>query len=33
MDKHLWELFKMTGDLRYYILLKGIEKPNGDREG
>lgn len=26
MDKKLWELFKKTGDLRYYILLRKLEE-------
>lgn len=25
MDKNLWDLFKTTGDLRYYILLRKLE--------
>ncbi len=26
MEKNLWELFKTTGDLRYYILLRKLEQ-------
>ena len=25
MNKILWDLFKTTGDVRYYVLLKKIE--------
>ena len=25
MDKVLWELFKKTGDIKYYILIKKLE--------
>lgn len=32
MDKCLWELFKTTGDLRYYILLKELEQDDENRE-
>ena len=27
----MWKLFSVTGDLRYYILMKEIER-NGDKE-
>lgn len=26
MENNLWNLFKTTGDLRYYILLRKIEE-------
>ena len=26
MNKALWSLFKKTGDLRYYVFLKEMEK-------
>ena len=31
MDKILWDLFKTTGDIKYYLLLQklGVDK-NGD---
>ena len=25
MDNNLWEIFKSTGDIRYYLLLKEME--------
>lgn len=25
MEHYLWELFKKTGDLRYYLLMKEME--------
>ena len=31
MNKNLWDLFTLTGDLRYYILMKEIEN-YGDKE-
>ena len=30
MDKFLWELFRNTGDLRYYNLLKKVEDSESD---
>lgn len=30
MEDFLWELFKMTGDVRYYVLLKNIENGGED---
>lgn len=33
MDNYLWELFKKTGDLRYYLLMKEMENVvDEDRE-
>lgn len=32
MDKNLWNLFKTTGDLRYYILLRKLEQAYEDIE-
>ncbi len=33
MDKFLWDAFKQTGDLRYYLLLKQMEnESNADQE-
>lgn len=32
MDKFLWELFFKTGDLRYYIFLKEMEKCDQDED-
>jgi len=33
MDNYLWELFKTTGDLRYYLLMKEMENAvDEDRE-
>ncbi len=32
MDKNLWNLFKTTGDLRYYILLRKLEQTYEDIE-
>lgn len=31
MNNNLWKMFSLTGDLRYYILMKEIEKI-GDKE-
>ena len=25
MDNNIWEIFKSTGDIRYYLLLKEME--------
>lgn len=35
MDKMLWELFKKTGDYRYYMMLRELEnvKEDGNQEG
>lgn len=33
MDKILWDLFKKTGDMKYYIMLKNLEgEINGIKE-
>lgn len=29
MDKILWDLFKQTGDIKYFNLLGKIERSNG----
>ncbi len=26
MEKVIWDLFKKTGDIKYYLLLKNIDK-------
>ncbi len=28
MDKILWDLFKRTGDIKYYIMVKRLEGEN-----
>ncbi len=33
MEKNLWELFKTTGDLRYYILLRKLEQEDEVNKG
>lgn len=34
MNKFLWNAFKQTGDLRYYLLLKQMEnEKDADSEG
>lgn len=30
MDNDLWEIFKKTGDVRYYLLLKEMESSELD---
>lgn len=33
MDKILWDLFKKTGDMKYFIMLKNLEgEDNGIKE-
>lgn len=32
MDKILWNLFKTTGDCRYFIMLKELENLDGNKE-
>lgn len=33
MDKILWDLFKKTGDIKYFLLLQKLEVVNnGDKE-
>jgi len=34
MDKILWDLFKTTGDIKYFLLLQKLEvNKYGDNEG
>lgn len=32
MDNVFWELFRKTGDIKYYLLLKNIDKRSDDIE-
>lgn len=30
MDEILWDLFKKTGDIKYYLLIKRVEGENNE---
>ena len=32
MDKILWDLFKTTGDIKYFLLLQKLEVQDGKQE-
>ena len=32
MDKILWDLFKSTGDIKYFLLLQKLEVQDGKQE-
>ena len=33
MDKILWDLFKKTGDMKYFLMLKRLNNLEGEKNG